>query len=107
MLIQYVLNTTSILLTGNIYPWVEEGNNPSNNINDIYYYYKMSKSKQTDIYDVNKYSNKELYSILDLNSPTDRELEAKILFYTHKYENTDPLLYKFFNDIYDNFLNIL
>jgi hypothetical protein len=40
-----------------------------------------------DTYDISKYSDTELYNILDVINPTDRELEARILFLVHKYEN--------------------
>lgn len=62
---------------------------------------------QNDIYDINKYSDEELYNILDLTNPTDRELEAKIFFLIHKYENMQNQsgneLANFFKEIYNHF----
>lgn len=67
---------------------------------------KMNNSKK-DLYDVNKYTDEELYNILDLTSPTDRELEAKIFFLIHKYENMQNQsgneLANFFKQIYNHF----
>lgn len=62
------------------------------------------------IYDVSTYSDPELYEILDITSPTDRELEAKILFLIHKYDNlqneSGNQLSQFFNDIYNRFFDL-
>ena len=62
---------------------------------------------QNDIYDVNKYTDEELYNILDLINPSDRELEAKIFFLIHKYENMQNQsgneLADFFKQIYNHF----
>jgi hypothetical protein len=62
---------------------------------------------QNDIYDINKYTDEELYNILDLTNPTDRELEAKIFFLIHKYENMQNQsgneLANFFKEIYNHF----
>lgn len=67
---------------------------------------KMNKL-QNDLYDVNKYTHEELYNILDLTNPTDRELEAKIFFLIHKYENMQNQsgneLANFFKQIYNHF----
>ena len=67
---------------------------------------RPNRSKE-DIYDVSTYTDQELYDILDVNSPTDRELEAKILFLIHKYDNlqneSGNQLSQFFNDIYKHF----
>jgi hypothetical protein len=65
---------------------------------------------QKDIYDVSTYTDQELYDILDVNSPTDRELEAKLLFLIHKYDNlqneSGNQLVQFFNDIYKRFFDL-
>jgi hypothetical protein len=62
---------------------------------------------QNDIYNVNKYTDEELYNILDLINPSDRELEAKIYFLIHKYENMQNQsgneLADFFKQIYNHF----
>lgn len=67
---------------------------------------RPNRSKE-DIYDVSTYTDQELYDILDVNSPTDRELEAKLLFLIHKYDNlqneSGNQLVQFFNDIYKHF----
>jgi len=60
-----------------------------------------------NMYDVNQYSDQELYNILDLINPSDRELEAKIFFLIHKYENmqnkSGDELANFFRNIYNHF----
>ena len=70
---------------------------------------KQNRSKE-DIYDVSEYTDQELYDILDVDSPTDRELEAKILFLIHKYDNlqneSGNQLAQFFNDIYKRFFDV-
>jgi len=69
----------------------------------------MVKTVKTDaeIYNVRSYNDEELYDILDLSNPTDRELESKLLFLIHKYENMQTVdgnkLAKFFDDIYNHF----
>jgi len=73
---------------------------------NLYDYIKMN-NLQNDIYDVNKYTDEELYNILDLINPTDRELEAKVFFLIHKYENMQNQsgneLANFFKQIYNHF----
>ena len=65
------------------------------------------KRANDDVYNVSTYTDAELFDILDLTNPTDRELEAKILFLLHKYENMQNAdgnkLAKFFDDIYNHF----
>jgi hypothetical protein len=66
---------------------------------------------ERDIYDVSQYTDLELLNILDLNpNPTDRELEAKILFLIHKYQNmqnpSGDQLVKFFRDIHHHFFDL-
>lgn len=60
-------------------------------------------------YNVSQYSENELYNILDVNNPTDRELEAKILQFINKYEESDhpqaKTMKTFFEDIYDHFFS--
>ena len=61
------------------------------------------------MYDINEYTEGQMYDILELVNPTDRELEAKILSYIRKYENSadksveNSKLLKFFEDMYDYF----
>lgn len=67
-----------------------------------------SKRNQEDLYNITTYTDEELYEVLDLTkNPSDRELEAKILFYVHKYSIMDTKsskkLAKFFDDIYNHF----
>ena len=69
-----------------------------------------SKENTDNIYDVSKYTDRELYDILDLNgNPSDRELEAKILFLIHKYDNiqneSGDQLSQFFKDIFEHFFS--
>ena len=63
-----------------------------------------------DTYDITKYSDTELYNILDVINPTDRELEARILFLVHKYENmqnkSGDELANFFRKIYAHFFEV-
>ena len=67
----------------------------------------MDNNTKNDIYDINKYTDVELYNILDIVNPTDRELEARILFLIHKYENmqnkSGDELANFFTNIYNHF----
>ena len=60
-----------------------------------------------DVYNVDSYSDTDLFKILDLINPTDRELEAKILFFIKKYQETmsaDSIkLAQFFKDIHSRF----
>ncbi len=69
----------------------------------------MNKNSQNDMYDINKYTDEELFNILDVNSPTDRELEARILFLVHRYENmqnkSGDELANFFKQIYNHFFD--
>ena len=69
----------------------------------------MNKNSQNDMYDINKYTDEELFNILDVNSPTDRELEARILFLVHRYENmqnkSGDELADFFKQIYNHFFD--
>jgi len=69
----------------------------------------MNNNSQNDMYDINKYSDEELFNILDLNSPTDRELEARIIFLVHRYENmqnkSGDELAEFFKQIYNHFFD--
>jgi len=69
----------------------------------------MNKNSQNDMYDINKYTDEELFNILDVNSPTDRELEARILFLVHRYENMQNTsgdeLATFFKQIYNHFFD--
>jgi hypothetical protein len=70
-----------------------------------------SKRNTEDLYNIKTYTDAELYEILDLtNDPTDRELEAKILYYIHKYTNmvekSSKKLAKFFDDIYNHFFDV-
>jgi len=64
-------------------------------------------AKEHDMYNVDSYSEKELLDILDLFHPTDRELEAKILSYIDKYNDSSNkdavILHRFFVDIYKRF----
>ena len=64
-------------------------------------------TKEHDMYNVDSYSEKELLDILDLFHPTDRELEAKILSYIDKYNDSSNkdavILHRFFVDIYKRF----
>jgi hypothetical protein len=64
----------------------------------------------TDTYDITKYSDTELYNILDVINPTDRELEARILFLIHKYDNmqnkSGDELANFFRKIYAHFFEV-
>jgi hypothetical protein len=67
-----------------------------------------SKRNQEDLYNITDYTDDELYEILDLTkNPSDRELEAKVLFFIHKYSNmntkSSKKLAKFFDDIYNHF----
>jgi hypothetical protein len=67
--------------------------------------------EEKDMYNVSDYTDLELLNILDLNAnPTDRELEAKILFLIHKYENmqntSGDQLAKFFHDIHHHFFDL-
>jgi hypothetical protein len=61
----------------------------------------------SNLYSIDSYSDEELFSILDLNNPSDRELEARILFLIHKYENmqnnSGNELVAFFTKIYNHF----
>ena len=63
-----------------------------------------------DTYDITKYSDNELFNILDVINPTDRELEARILFLVHKYENmqnkSGDELANFFRKIYAHFFEV-
>jgi len=63
-----------------------------------------------DTYNITKYSDTELFNILDVISPTDRELEARILFLVHKYENmqnkSGDELANFFRKIYAHFFEV-
>jgi hypothetical protein len=63
-----------------------------------------------DTYNISKYSDTELYNILDVINPTDRELEARILFLVHKYENmqnkSGDELANFFRKIYAHFFEV-
>ena len=63
-----------------------------------------------DTYDINKYSDTELFNILDVINPTDRELEARIFFLIHKYENmqnkSGDELANFFRKIYTRFFEV-
>jgi hypothetical protein len=63
-----------------------------------------------DTYDISKYSDTDLYNILDVINPTDRELEARILFLVHKYENmqnkSGDELANFFRKIYAHFFEV-
>jgi hypothetical protein len=66
---------------------------------------------ERDLYDVSQYTDLELLNILDTNpNPTDRELEAKIFFLIHKYQNmqnaSGDQLAKFFNDIHRRFFDV-
>jgi len=70
-----------------------------------------SKRNTEDLYNISTYTDGELYEILDLtNDPTDRELEAKILYFIHKYTNMEEKsskkLAKFFDDIYNHFFDV-
>ena len=64
-------------------------------------------NRKNEMYNVNKYTDSELYNILDLINPSDRELEAKIFFLIHKYENMQNKsgneLANFFKQIYNHF----
>jgi len=67
-----------------------------------------SKKNNEDLYNIDTYTDEELYEILDLTkNPSDRELEAKILFFIHKYSKmntkSSKKLAKFFDDIYNHF----
>ena len=69
-----------------------------------------SKRNQEDLYNIKTYTDEELYDVLDLTkNPTDRELEAKILFFIHKYSSMEAKsskkLAKFFDDIYNHFFD--
>ena len=61
----------------------------------------------SNLYSIESYSDEELFSILDLNNPSDRELEARILFLIHKYENmqnnSGNELVAFYTKIYNHF----
>jgi len=63
--------------------------------------------KKEQLYNIDAYSDEELYDILDLDSPSDRELEAKLLFMIHKYENmnsrSSKKLAQFFESVYEHF----
>jgi hypothetical protein len=63
-----------------------------------------------DAYDITQYSDAELYNILDVINPTDRELEARILFLVHKYDNmqnkSGDELANFFRKIYAHFFEV-
>lgn len=69
----------------------------------------MSELKKEPIYNIGSYSDKELFSILDLNNPTDKELEARILFLIHKYQNmqnnSGDELVNFFLKMYNRFFD--
>jgi hypothetical protein len=68
------------------------------------------KKTEEELYDVKSYSDIELYDILDVNNPSDRELEAKIVFLIHKYQNmqneSGNQLARFFKDIHEHFFDI-
>jgi len=70
----------------------------------------MNNNIDDDIYNVDAYSEKELYNILDVFNPTDRELEAKILSFINKYNNSNDIdslrLHTFFVDIYKRFFYV-
>jgi hypothetical protein len=61
-------------------------------------------------YDITQYSDAELFNILDVINPTDRELEARIFFLIHKYENmqnkSGDELANFFREIYTHFYEV-
>ena len=61
----------------------------------------------SNLYNIESYSDEELFSLLDLNNPSDRELEARVLFLIHKYENMQNKsgndLVGFFTKIYNHF----
>ena len=63
-----------------------------------------------DTYDISQYSDTELFNILDVINPTDRELEARILFLIHKYDNmqnkSGDELANFFRKIYTHFFEV-
>ena len=63
-----------------------------------------------ETYDVSTYTDTELFELLDLVNPTDRELEAKILYYVHKYTNigneSGNQLAQFYIDVYAYFFDV-
>jgi len=64
----------------------------------------------SSMYQIHSYTDEELFGILDLRNPTDRELEARILFLIHKYENmqnkSGSELVDFFTKIYQRFFDV-
>lgn len=69
----------------------------------------MSKPEKEPFYNIDSYSDAELFSILDLNNPSDKELEARILFLIHKYQNmqnnSGNELVDFFMKMYNHFFD--
>ena len=60
-----------------------------------------------DNYNVNTYTDAELYDILDVINPTDRELEARIIFLMHKYDNMQNADATKLSNFFENKISVL